>query len=163
MPMATPAGYPSRSNESSTGAIVKILITLSNSKNATANALNTRPVSSRPPDLAPSIVHLLRSGCHCHYRLPIDTTNGRGRNRHADGTVFPKSVSTGAGQRIPNKWGPGSSRHRGPWPKHGKSPAGSLPVPHSCAGARSLDRGDVDLLHGHHRVEGTLGLTATGS
>src|SRR5580765_1375149 len=30
------------------------------------------------------------------------------------------------------------------------------------APARRFDRGDVDLLHRHHRLEGTLGLTAAG-
>ena len=30
----------------------------------------------------------------------------------------------------------------------------------TSASARCLDGGDVDLLHRHHRLEGTLGLTA---
>jgi hypothetical protein len=29
------------------------------------------------------------------------------------------------------------------------------------ASPRCLNRGDVDLLHRHHRLEGTLGLTST--
>ena len=32
----------------------------------------------------------------------------------------------------------------------------------ASASPRCLDGGDVDLLHGHHRLEGALGLSATG-
>jgi hypothetical protein len=36
-----------------------------------------------------------------------------------------------------------------------------MPVVATSASPRCLDGGDVDLLHRHHRIEGTLGLTAT--
>src|SRR6266480_3896792 len=36
------------------------------------------------------------------------------------------------------------------------------PASPSSAASRRLDGGDVDLLHGHHRLEGALGLSATG-
>src|SRR5688500_9170108 len=39
---------------------------------------------------------------------------------------------------------------------------GASPVVSTSAPPRGLDGGDVDLLHRHHRLEGTLCLTATG-
>ena len=39
--------------------------------------------------------------------------------------------------------------------------ADAQPVPSTSAPPRCVDGGDVDLRHRHHRLEGTLGLTAT--
>jgi hypothetical protein len=46
-------------------------------------------------------------------------------------------------------------------PVHSRADQMAQPVVSTSAPPRCLDGGDVDLLHRHHRLEGTLCLTAT--